>query len=60
MVQMFIESALASLCSDRDVRVALLNKMSDKLNTRYGMAMTNTKFLLQVERSNTPATQNHW
>ncbi|KAK4610262.1 Interferon-induced GTP-binding protein Mx1 [Fulvia fulva] len=59
MVQMFIESALASLCSDRDVRVALLNKMSDKLNTRYGMAMTNTKFLLQVERSNTPATQNH-
>lgn len=60
LVHKFIDSALASVCSDSDIREALVGKLSDKLFERYKKAIINTRFLLEVESSDTPMTVNHY
>lgn len=60
MVQTFIDSALMSICSDRGVHDALISKLTDELIRRYQKAITNTRFLLEVENSNMPVTLNHY
>lgn len=60
MVHRFIDSALASICHDRNVREALMGKLSHELIQRYQKAIDSTKFLLQVESSDTPMTLNHY
>ncbi|GIZ42843.1 hypothetical protein CKM354_000609600 [Cercospora kikuchii] len=60
IVHRFISSALASICDDGNVRNALANNLSDQLHERYGFAMRCLGFLLQVEKSNTPLTLNHY
>jgi hypothetical protein len=60
LVHKFIDSALASICTDQNVRTALINKLSDDLIKRYQKAVSNTKFLLEVERSDVPMSLNHY
>ncbi|CAK1356816.1 unnamed protein product [Cercospora beticola] len=60
IVHRFISSALASICDDSNVRNTLANNLSDQLHERYGFAMRCLGFLLQVEKSNTPLTLNHY
>ncbi|KAK0247465.1 hypothetical protein LTR29_017114 [Friedmanniomyces endolithicus] len=60
MVHEFISSALISICSDRNVRDALISRLTDELISQYRKAISNTKFLLEVESSDTPVTLNHY
>ncbi|KAK4898291.1 hypothetical protein LTR49_027855 [Elasticomyces elasticus] len=60
MVHKFIDSAFISICSDRDVRDALISKLTDELIRRYQKAISNTQFLLEIESSETPMTLNHY
>lgn len=60
MVHGFVESALAAVCTDENVREALVNRLSDELISRYQKAISNTQFILEVENSNTPMTYNHY
>jgi hypothetical protein len=60
IVHRFIDSALASICTDENVRNALINKLSDDLLKRYQKAISNTHFLLEVERSDVPMSLNHY
>jgi len=60
MVHRFIVSALTSICTDRDIRDALINKLSDDLIKRYEKAFDNTEFLLEIESGTTPMTLNHY
>ncbi|KAI2478279.1 Interferon-induced GTP-binding protein mx2 [Pyrenophora tritici-repentis] len=60
LVHRFITSALVSICDDRNVREALVGKLSDELTRRYQNAIASAGFLLKVEKSNTPMTMNHY
>lgn len=60
IVHSFIDSALTSICSDREVREALIGKLTEELIRRYQKAITTTKFLLEVESSDAPMTLNHY
>ena len=60
LVHRFITSALASICDDRNVRDALVSKLSGELTQRYKNAIASAGFLLKVEKSNTPMTMNHY
>jgi hypothetical protein len=60
LVHRFITSALVSICDDRNVRDALAGKLSDTLTRRYQDAIACARFLLKVEKSNTPMTMNHY
>jgi hypothetical protein len=60
MVHGFIESALEAVCTDGNIREALVNRLSDELISRYQKSLSSTKFLLEVESSDTPMTQNHY
>jgi hypothetical protein len=60
MVHSFIHSALAAVCSDRNVCDTLINKLSDELIRRYQKALAHTRFLLEVENGDTPMTLNHY
>jgi hypothetical protein len=60
LVHRFITSALVSVCDDRNVRDALVSKLSDELTRRYQNAIACAKLLLKVEKSNTPLTMNHY
>jgi hypothetical protein len=60
LVHRCITSALVSVCDDRNVRDALVDKLSDELTRRYQNAIASAGFLLKVEKSNTPMTMNHY
>lgn len=60
MVHGFIESALEAVCTDDNIREALVNRLSDELISRYQTSLSSTKFLLEVESSDTPMTHNHY
>lgn len=60
MVHRFITSALSSVCPDREVRHALISTLSDDLLRRYQLAIDNVSFLLEVESTDPPTTQNHY
>ncbi|OQN95383.1 hypothetical protein B0A48_18618 [Cryoendolithus antarcticus] len=60
MVHNYVETALASICNDPTVCNSLMDKLSDELIKRYQRAITNIQFLLDVEKSDTPLTLNHY
>lgn len=60
MVHMFITVAVASVCPDKQICRALVDTLFEDLVQRYQKAIDNTKFLLEVESSNTPMTLNHY
>lgn len=60
MVHKFFMAGLASVCSDEDICRALVNALFDDLVSRYRLAVTNTKFLLEVESGMYSLTLNHY
>ncbi|KAA8623853.1 Interferon-induced GTP-binding protein mx2 [Pyrenophora tritici-repentis] len=58
LVHRFITSALVSIYDDRNVCEVLVGKLSDELTRRYQNAIASARFLLNVEKSNTPITMN--
>lgn len=59
-VHKFILAALEVVCSDGATRLALERTLIEDLLKRYEVAIANTKFLLKVESSISPATMNHY
>nr|OQO32491.1 hypothetical protein B0A51_00900 [Rachicladosporium sp. CCFEE 5018] len=60
IVHNYVDTALASICNDPNVCNSLMDKLSDELIKRYQRAITNIQFLLDVEKSDTPLTLNHY
>ena len=56
----YITVLLESICPDGRVRSTLLSTLMDGLLERYHKAFDQVNFILQVERSETPLTLNHY
>lgn len=60
IVHQFIHGTLASICPERLVKSEFLSVLSDGLFERCQKAMDQVHFLLDVERTGTPMTLNHY
>lgn len=60
IVHKFIHGVLELICPERLVKSELLSVLSDGLFERYEKAINQIHFLLQVERTGTPLTLNHY
>ena len=60
IVHRFIDRVLQSICSDIHVKSELLSVLMDGLIERYNKAIDQARFLLDVERTGTPMTLNHY
>jgi len=60
IVHQFILQALDSICPEQLVKSALLSVLMDGLSERYTKAIGQVRFLLDVERTGTPMTLNHY
>ena len=60
IVHRFIERVLESICSEAQVKSELLSALMDGLTERYHKAIDQVRFLLEVERTGTPMTLNHY
>lgn len=60
MVHNFICESLEIVCPDERVRAGLSSRLADCLLEKYKRANSNVEFILDVERSGTPATLNHY
>lgn len=60
IVHNFIVELLRLICPDERVRRGLISLLSDDLLERYKKALDQVVFVLQVERTEKPATQNHY
>lgn len=56
----YIENMLRELCSDQRVIRGLWGLLTDKILTGYKNALNQVDFVLNVERSMKPTTQNHY
>ena len=60
LVHSFTVDLLTKICKDPRARQALYLVLLDHLMDRYRNSIDHTKFLLNVERSGTPMTMNHY
>ena len=60
IVHSFVTELLPLICPDERVRNGLTTLLMDGLLERYRRAVTQVEFVLQVERAEKPATQNHY
>ena len=60
LVHSFTVDLLAKICKDPRARQGLYSILLDPLTERYKKSIDHTKFLLNVERSGTPMTLNHY
>lgn len=60
IVHEYIVKGLSQVCIDRNVYESLLSFLTDRLLDRYQTAIERVGFILSVERSMTPMTQNHY
>jgi hypothetical protein len=60
IVHRFIDQVLDSICPERLVKGELLSVLTDGLFERYSKAIDQVHFLLDVERTGTPMTLNHY
>ena len=60
IVHRFIDRVLQSICSEAQVKSELLSALMDGLTERYHKAIDQVRFLLDVERTGTPMTLNHY
>jgi hypothetical protein len=60
IVHNFVVELLQLICPDTRVRNGLTSLLMDGLLERYKKAITQVQFVLEVERSKKPATQNHY
>lgn len=56
----FICDLLEIVCPDERVRAGLLSRLAENLLAKYKKAYSFAEFLLDVERSGTPTTLNHY
>jgi hypothetical protein len=56
----FVVDLIQAICPDERVSRGLLSYLTDRLVQKYEKAMKQAKFILHVERSNTPLTMNHY
>jgi hypothetical protein len=56
----FICESLKIVCPDERVRAGLSSRLAESLLAKYTKAYSFVKFLLDVERSGTPTTLNHY
>jgi hypothetical protein len=57
---MFVVDLIHAICPDDRVSRGLVSFLTDRLVQKYEKAMRQAKFILHVERSNTPLTMNHY
>jgi hypothetical protein len=60
IVHRFIDQVLQSICTEIHVKSELLSALMDGLIERYNKAIDQVRFLLDVERTGTPMTLNHY
>jgi Dynamin family/Dynamin central region len=60
MTHAFICDLLRIVCPDERVRAGLLSRLAENLLAKYKEAYSFAEFLLEVERSGTPTTLNHY
>lgn len=60
IVHNFFTELLRIICPDEHTRSALASILMDGLLERYKNAIAQVEFILQVERSERPSTQNHY
>ncbi|KAK4505474.1 hypothetical protein PRZ48_003437 [Zasmidium cellare] len=60
MVHRFITTALSFICKDAEICRTLTETLFEDLVGLYQKAIDNTRFLLEVERNDTPMTLNHY
>lgn len=60
LVHSFTVNLLAKICKDPRARQGLHAVLLDHLIERYKKSIDHTKFLLNIERSGTPMTMNHY
>lgn len=60
LVHSFTVDLLAKICKDPRARQGLQSVLLDQLIERYKKSIDHTKFLLNIERSGTPMTMNHY
>ena len=60
MAHTFICESLKIVCPDDRVRAGLSSRLAENLLEKYKKAFDFVKFILDVERSGTPATLNHY
>lgn len=60
LVHSFTVDLLAKICKDPRARQGLHAVLLDQLIERYKKSIDHTKFLLNIERSGTPMTMNHY
>lgn len=60
IVHNFVTELLQLICPDERVRNGLTSLLVDGLLKRYKKVISQVEFVLQVERSEKPATQNHY
>lgn len=56
----FVVRLIYAICPDERVSSGLVSFLTDRLTQKYERAMGQAKFILHVERSNTPLTMNHY
>lgn len=56
----FIDKVLDTICPERAVKAKLLSMLMDGLFERYSKTIYQVGFLLDVERTGTPMTLNHY
>lgn len=60
IVHRFMDQVLDSICPERLVKAELFSVLTDGLFERYTKAIDQVHFLLDVERTGTPMTLNHY
>lgn len=59
-VHNFILALIAAICEDQRVQSALVSVLMDGLIERYKKSIDHANFILYVERTGTPLTENHY
>ena len=60
LVHRFIYALISVICDDRRVQSALRSTLLDGLIDRYTKSMDHAKFVISVEKDDTPQTLNHY
>ena len=60
LVHRFIYALISAICDDQRVQSALMSTLMDGLTDRYTKSIDHAKFVISVEKDDTPQTLNHY
>ena len=60
LVHRFIYALISAICDDQRVQSALMSTLMDGLIDRYTKSIDHAKFVISVEKDDTPQTLNHY